>query len=157
MTTSTLPPLHSTTPDPTLRAAITWALLDAGFSRPDADLWANNWLGTPDPGLVLDEASTHDDHGIEIRQAIEWHRHGFQAFEATSLYDSKWSPQQAATVRDLCDDPSEFHEWVATGITAARVTNYLHAEVSVDEFAALDVDEVDLDAVLATMAALLRD
>jgi hypothetical protein len=130
--------------------------LDAGFSRSDAELLSENWLGTPDPGLVLHEASAHDDHGIEIGQAIEWHLRRFLSFEATSLYDSGWSPQQAATVRDLCEEPSDFHEWVATGLTAARVTNYLIANVSLDEHAHLAVDEADLDAALATMAALLH-
>ena len=141
---------------PVVRAAIIWALTDAGFPRPDAETWATGWACRPDPALVVHEAIAYDDHGIPLTQAIDWHQHGFYAYEATGLYDIRWTPADAATIRDLLYDTGiEIDEWAVQGLPADRVIAYLLADVHIDEVDIYEAEPGGPVAVLGMLAALI--
>lgn len=140
---------------PGMRPAIIWALTDQGFPRPTADAWANAWTFIPEPGLVLVEATCFDDHGIPLEEALLWNLHGFFAAEATCFYDAKYTPSQAATVRDLVEYEFEVDDWLATGMPAERVIAYLRAEVEIDEMPAFEAASGGPMGPLSTLAALL--
>ena len=131
-------------------------MLDAGFSRADADSWANGWAGRPEPALVLAEAVAFDDHGIPLTEALAWHGLGFESYEAIALYDARWKPAESARVRDRLFDIADLDEWVATGLPASRVLAYLRAGVSCHEHDAFEGPDKDTDSMLAALGALLR-
>lgn len=140
---------------PAIRSAIIWALTDAGFPRHDAEAWADGWSMRPDPRLVAHQAITYDDHGIPLAQAIDWHQQGFYAHEATCLYDTRWTPADARTIRDHDHALGDIEDWAATGLPARRVIAYLQASVAVDEVAHYEAAPGGPDAALGMLTGLL--
>ncbi|HEY0889512.1 MAG TPA: hypothetical protein VGE38_07875 [Nocardioides sp.] len=134
---------------PTDRSVIVAMLLDACFSRADAEAWADASTWTAGSSIVAAEAIAYDDHGIPLDQAIDWHAQGFEAAEAICFYDRHYTPEQAQTVINLTHQDIE---WLATGLPADRVIAYLRAGVTLDEYHDCENSDDSTDEALTMLA-----
>ena len=141
---------------PAVRSAIVWTLTDLGFPRHDAEAWADAWSMKPDLALVAHQAVAYDDHGIPLAQALDWHHRGFIAYEATCLYDARWTPVQAATARELAwNTGTELDDWLRTGLPADRGIAYLRANVDIDKIDDFEAAPGGPGALVEMLAGLL--
>lgn len=146
---------HSVWLRPTDRSVIVSMLLDACFSRADAEAWADGSTWTAGSSIVAAEAIAYDDHGIPLDQAIAWHSQGFEAAEAICFYDRRYTPEQALTVIDLTTNEEDV-EWLATGLPADRVIAYLRAGVTLDEYDDWENSDASTDEALTMLAGFLQ-
>lgn len=146
---------HSLWLPPTDRSVIVAMLLDACFSRADAEAWADASTWTAGSSIVAAQAIAYDHHGIPLDQAIAWHAQGFEAAEALCFYDRHYTPEQAATVVDLTTGEEDV-EWLATGLPADRVITYLRAGVTLDEYADWEDGDDSSDEGLTMLAGFLQ-
>ena len=106
---------------PMVRTGLIRALLAESYPLNVAEQWADGWSQEPDLRAFVSQVNAFDDLGIDINEAIAWHRHGFYAADAARLRRRCRTPQQARDLLDAIESDDELDAWLATGIPVVRI------------------------------------